>query len=61
MVKQKVYVYRNPRSWKYPYSVRADVDDGRGYIVSQHTTKALATKAAKKVAKQDVLKVLGWR
>lgn len=58
-MKQRIFVKKNPPSWRSPYSVRAMVDGGH-YIVSHHKTKALAEKAAKRIAKQDVRRVLGF-
>jgi hypothetical protein len=58
---QRIYVAKNPSSWKMNYSLWAHAGRGWGaMVVSQHKTKAAVIVAAKRLANKDVLKVLGW-
>ena len=53
-------VRKNPKGWQLPYSVVGIISGSRPLIVSQHTTKAIASKKAKSLKGKDVLKVLGF-
>ena len=58
---QKVYVAKNPASWRTNYSVWADC--GREWstmLASHHKTKKLAVAAAKRLRSKNVLRFLGW-
>lgn len=60
--KQRLYVAKNPSNWRTKYSLWAYVGKGWGrMLVSHHSTKSLAEKAAKRLKNRDVLRVLGWR
>jgi len=61
---QFVKVVKNPKSWRYSYSVRAHYREGKKWygplIASQHKTKKAAEAAARTLRNKDVLVVLGW-